>query len=191
VKPKSPNTDPRLHGVDGSRSFAAELAETADDLRQLASDFGLRPYRVFSVRIRWSGDTVGAGEPRVVLEEEFLPTPRVNLERLRREAREPGGYVERGLIRMDRVSARYTEDQIDALCVGRDAPENEERLIEVRIDGRTGEEPTRRRFAVAEAPFLRAEGFEWIVRLTPQDDARKRDGSPALAPRSLLERDRR
>jgi len=189
VKPRSPNADPRLHGVDGERSLAADLAETADELRQIAADLGVRPYRIFSVRIRWSGSVVGAGVPSVVLEEEFLPTPRINLERMRREAREPGGYVERGIVKMDRISARYTEDQIDALCVGRLAPANEERLIEVRLDSRQGE-PARRRFAVAEAPFLRAESFEWIVRLVPQDDPRERSGAPALAPRSLLERDR-
>lgn len=190
MKPRSPNTDPHLRGIDGSHTLAAELAETVDDLRQIATDFGIRPYRVFSVRIRWSGAVVGAGEPSVVLEEEFLPTPRVELERVRREPREPGGYVERGIVRMDRVSARYTEDQIDALCVGRDAPANEERLIEVRLDGRTGDEPIRRRYAVVEVPFLRAAAFEWVVRLAPQDDPRQRDGRPALAPRSLLERDR-
>lgn len=189
MNPKSPNRDPRLHGVDGSRTLADELAEVVDDGRQLAADFGLRPYRVFSVRIRWSGSTVGAGEPSVVLEEEFLPTPRVNLDKLRREPREPGGWVERGTLRMDRVSARYTEDQIDALCVGRSAPANEERLIEVRVDDRHGL-TRRRRFTVSGVPFLRAERFEWVVDLLPQDDARERDGSPALAPRSLLERDR-
>lgn len=183
---RSPNDDPRLRPVDGSRTLVDELGELADDMRQIGVDLGLRPYRVFSVRIRWSGDRVGTGEPAVVLEEEFLPTPKVTT-RLRREAREPGGWVERGGTTLTEVSPRYTEAQIDALCA-RTGPLNEERFIEVRMDSRDGEEVPRRRYVVTEAPERRAERFDWRVQLSPQDDGRTRAGAPQVAPRTPFDR---
>lgn len=186
---KSPNQDPALHPVDGSRTLVDDMGELVDDMRQIGVDLGLTPYRVFAVRLRWSGDRVGSGTPAVELEEEFLPTPRVDLAGLRREAREPGGYVERGTIRMDRVSPRYTEDQIASLCARGKLPPNVEAFIEVRMDARDPN-ALRRRFVVAEAPVRRAERFDWLVRLLPQDDPRRRSGAPELAPRDAFERDR-
>lgn len=189
MKPRSPNLDPELHPVDGARTLVEDFGELADEMRQIAVDVGLHPYRVFAVRITWSGDRVGSGEPRVTLEEEFLPTPRVDLAGLRRESREPGGYVERGTIRMDRVSPRYTEDQIATLCPkGGSLPPNVEAFIEVRMDSRDPN-AIRRRFVLADPPVRRADRFDWLVRLLPQDDHRERSGAPTLAPRTVLERD--
>lgn len=182
---RTPNDDPRLRGADGARTLVDDLGELADDMRQIGVDLGLRPYRVFSVRLRWSGDRVGLGEPAVVLEEEFLPTPKVSTS-LRREAREPGGWVERGRTTLTEVSPRYTEAQIDALCP-RTGPANEERFIEIRMDSRDENAP-RRRFVVAEAPERRAERFDWRVVLVPQDDARTRAGAPVVAPRTPYDR---
>ena len=61
AKPKS------LHALRDSelgRTLVDDLIPVADDLRQLYTEFGGRPYRVFLVWVRWSADEDGDGMVR-------------------------------------------------------------------------------------------------------------------------------
>ena len=60
-----------------TRTLVRKLSPTVDRLRQIATNLGVRPYRVFLVRTRWSGEERGEGQEVVYDEREILPTPRV------------------------------------------------------------------------------------------------------------------
>jgi hypothetical protein len=174
----TPNEDGRLGPLGiPEHSLVEQLGPVADDLRQIATDLGARPYRVWSVVVRWTGGKKGHGQVVVCSERELLPTPVVTV-RTRYDQTE-AGRLERGVTSLREISPRYTEDDIEALfprCLER----SEEAYIETRIDERDGT-TRRRRYAIVGAPVRHATRFEWTVDLTPQDDRRTRRGA-AVAP---------
>ena len=161
-----------------SASLVESMGATVDSLRQLYTDMGLRPYRVFSVLVRWTGGAVGRGRPEVVREVEFLPTPRLReVSSVRTELRS-GGRVERGTVWLEQISPRLTEDEVRRLVAPSGLGAGEEAWIEVRIDERDGN-TVRRRFVTSGVPERDAEGFQWRVRLVRQDEGRSRSGEPS------------
>lgn len=170
----TPNDDPRLHGLEQPESLIDSFGDLVDDLRQIAVDFGARPYRMWSVITRWTGGQKGRGEQEVIRETEIVPTPVVTLD-LRAEAK-PGGMNEKGTLLVSEISPRYTEDDLRALFCLQPLPEGHEGFIELRMDARDGRS-TRRRFVVQGAPERRADMFDWRVRLREQDVRRDRDGN--------------
>lgn len=170
-----PNDDPALRPHPSpERSFAETMGEIVDEARQLQTELGLRPYRVFSVLVRWSGGSPGRGEPCVVMEREILPTPLLRLDGARGSMRS-GGVAERGNVRLAEISTRYTEDELRALFHGEHSLPNESAFIEIRMDARDGV-VTRRRFVVAGAPFRDLDKWEWTVPLVEQTPNRTRGG---------------
>lgn len=176
-RPNPPNLDPRLGPNPApERSLVESLGAVADDLRQLYTDVGLRPYRMFSIIYRWSGGEIGRGEPTVISQEEFLPTPNISLLGVRGSPRE-AGIVERGDVRVTQISPRYTEDQIRTLFHCLPLPLGCEGFVEITVDSRDGASP-RRRFAVVGVPTREADRFHWVASLVRQDASRLRDGEP-------------
>jgi len=172
----TPNDDSRIGpSPRPEESLANCLGAVADDLRQLYTDFGLRPYRLFSIVTAWSGGEHGRGEERLVSETELLPTPRVSLASLRGSLSD-GGLRERGNLRVDQISPRYTEEDIYAIFHLHPLPPQFTGWLEVREDARDGAYPPRRRFTVAGVPARSADQFWWEVDLVQQDPARNRLG---------------
>lgn len=172
----TPNNDNRIGpNPRPDASLANSLGALADDLRQMYTDFGLRPYRLFSIVTEWSGGEYGRGEERLVSEVEMLPTPRVSLAGLRGSLSD-GGLRERGTLRVDQISPRYTEDDIYSLFHCHPLPPKYTGWIEMREDARDGDAPPRRRFVVIGTPARMADKFEWQVDLTQQDPSRNRLG---------------
>jgi hypothetical protein len=116
-----------LRDIENKRSLANDLVPIADDIRQLATDFGCRPYRVRLVWVRWqrasdpSGlvqlpevdideATVGAGTPVVLFELEILPTPKISTMNGVGKQALSTGRTEDGTITIDRISRSYSED---------------------------------------------------------------------------------
>jgi hypothetical protein len=160
------------------------LQSVVDDARQLLTDMGLRPYRVFTVIVEWSGSDMGLGTESVVSETEFLPTPLVSMRPIGSEMNE-GGQVERGNTELKEISGRYTEDQIRGLFQLQALPKNQLSYVEVFHDARDGQLQPRRRFQVTGVPWHDAENFQWVVKLTESDPDRRRDGSiiqPTVTP---------
>lgn len=166
----APLTDPCV-------SLAESLGETVDNIRQLYTDFGLRPYRVHSVVYEWSGGEVGRGTARVISEQELLPTPRLTETSAVQGEQRTGGLVERGSVRLVQVSPRYTEDQVRVLFHQLPLGQARQGFIELRVDARDGSSE-RRRFIVRGIPFRDAEGFQWRVNMIRQDEDRLRTGAP-------------
>lgn len=172
-----PNNDLTLHpNRSPELSLVESLGAVADNLRQISTDLGLRPYRMFSVTYKWTGGDVGRGEPVVAGETEFLPTPKIALFGVRGEGK-TGGLVERGDIRVTEISPRYTEDQINSLFHCAPLPKGFQGFIEIVMDRRDGA-AKRRRFTVFGAPTREADKFQWSVGLVRQDASRKIDGEP-------------
>lgn len=181
------NDDPAVH-ANGSPevSLVEELGAVADELRQIHTDLGTRPYRVFSVVYEWTGGEVGRGEPRVLSEQEILPTPLVDISGSSRGTTAAGSKSE-GTAKLTEVSPRYTEDQIHALFPTR-LQGAQRAFIEVRMDARDGSEPIRRRYTIKMAPYRNPTRFEWVVRLNAQEQDRTRAGeisTPKFYPKRL------
>jgi len=158
------------------RSIVAGFAGVVDGLRQLETNAGLRPYRVFAVVVKWSGGEVGRGDPTVESEVELLPTPLVRLKGIRFENK-PGGKTDRGYVEVSEVSTRYTEEQLlTAFHVKQPLGEGREAFYEIVRDARDGQPGLRRRFVLRQVPDHDAENFQWILRLSAQDKSRGKDG---------------
>ncbi len=169
---QTPDLDRRLHRAPAN-TIASCSAAMMDEARQALGDAGLRTYEVWSIVVRWSGGERHRGEPRVISELPFLPTPKVkNISSVNRELR-AAGQVSRGEVVLEGLSPRYTVDNISVLFPGQLQP-GDEHYIEVRGDARDGEAIQRQPYVASGTPERRA--FDWTVRLTKQDEARTRVG---------------
>lgn len=128
---KPPHLRPlRDHEVPASEVEC--LIDVADDLRQLYTDFGLRPYRVFLVWVEWTADEnddglvqdeealldddeVGIGRPRLVHEVEILPTPLVGDLSGVGKRQDPTGLTESGGISVSQITMSFSEDVLMGL----------------------------------------------------------------------------
>lgn len=172
-----PNPDP-------ARSIVARFSGVVDGMRQLQTDAGQRPYRVFAVVVGWTGQEVGRGDPVVLSQVELLPTPMVRLRGIRFENK-PAGKTDRGYVEVSEISPRYTEAElVRSFHVKPDLTEGLEVFYEVQRDARDGAEGIRRRFVLRGVPDHDAENFMWTIKLSAQDPARGKGGKPARAERS-------
>jgi hypothetical protein len=177
-RPQQPNTDPGLlEPYNPQTSLVESLGGVVDSVRQISVDLGLHPYKVHAVRIKWTGGEIGRGEPKVQFDEPILPTPRVsNISNLDREST-AAGVCEKGTVRLDRISPRYTEDQIKYyFSTESDLGNDEEGFIEISIDERDGK-TERKRYVVSGVPERRPQRFDWTVVLTKQEDDRLRNAN--------------
>jgi len=90
-----------------ARSLAGSLGPSLDEIRQIGTDLGLRPYRVFLVHWQWAGEK-GVGRPREISRREILPTPRVRDMSQASFLMSQFGMTEAGGIFIDRISAKYS-----------------------------------------------------------------------------------
>lgn len=158
-------------------SLAGQLRPVADSLRDLLTQFGLRPYKVSILRVRWTGLTRGEGQAQVVSELVLLPTPKVvSIENLE-AVLSPIGVNETGTLELVQISTSYTEEQLRGLTArGEAIPANEEVLYEIefqRLDG--GGPLEKRRFTLASAPEYKPGAFQWAVRLERARGGRARN----------------
>lgn len=79
--------------------------------------FGLRPYDVTLVWIRWSGSERGAGKPKVLREVQMIPAPEVI--DLTGVSMSPVsvGILPVGSVRLQKVSSSFTADDLRGLTV--------------------------------------------------------------------------
>lgn len=93
------------------RTLANKLGGLTDRIRQLATNFGVRPYRVFLRWTVWDGTERGEGVEQDVLTVEILPTPKlVNLDSLSFSFWH-AGQIPVGSVRLEKISvASFTED---------------------------------------------------------------------------------
>ena len=159
-------------------TLAGSFIGLADDLRDMFTQFGLRPYTVRRIRVKWSGQRRGVGQPTVIFSEPILPTPKVTDISGLSELLHPIGLDEHGSIRLSEISGTYTEDDLRGLdSSGKGAAVDEEFFYEIeyaRPDGLAGE---KRRFFPSGAASYNAGKLQWTLMLEKSNEDRGRDGS--------------
>jgi len=165
------------------QTLAGELVPVADDIRELYSEFGLRPYRVFLVHAMWSGGRRGIGDLVITSRREILPVPRVrDIDSVRRSV-EPTGLTEQGEIVIDQISPKYAEDDlvgrtpdVTDMAMTRTARQDVEFWWEVEEARASAPRSIRRFSPPAAAPMLSRGGLHWRVTLVRQGYDRARAG---------------
>lgn len=177
-----------LTTAEAKRSLAHRFGPRADRLRQFATKFGIRPYRVFLIWTRWWGDERGEGRETEIKRVEILPNPKV--ESLDAVAYSPSsaGTIPLGSIRLTGVSVdAFTFDLLEgrhADVIERDDAKTIKGDVsffyEIVEDGRGDDPPTRARFRLATTPFRRAEKVDWLLVLERASEDRTRAGTSQI-----------
>lgn len=175
-----------LTDEQAQRSFANRFGRTADNLRQLATKFGIRPYRVFLVWQKWTGVERFEGDPVTLLELEILPTPEV--QSLDSVAVNPltAGMLQMGMVRVKEVSTSLTYEQLKGLAIPGQPlldhiPQPFSFFYELREDGRSGVKTVRRKYRLATEPTRDAGNVQWVLTLEKISEDRNRDGQSEYA----------
>lgn len=163
-------------------TLMSQMSPDIDEIRQIATDLGLRPRRVFIVHVLWTGVKVGDGNPIEISRREILPTPRIRDMSATTEVVSPFGRVEEGGIVVDRISAKYSEDDLTGKtpdlidpAMTRTGKRNGEYFWEVQ-ENRPGFPKTiPRRYIHAAAPTLMRGGSHWRIPLNKQNVDRSRN----------------
>lgn len=161
-------------------SLVGELFGCVDVIRQIATDLGARPYRVFLVWTLWSGEERGEGVEAIVREEEILPVPKVaELSGIQLQLLDIG-MDEQGAVQVSQISPRYTENQLlGRKQDGSGVAKNETFSWEVRLDkGDMSDLKRRRRFMIKGVPSFKADSLMWSVNLIRAGSDREHDGRP-------------
>ena len=88
-----------------------ELIPVVDEVRQLATDFGIRPYQVFLVYRSWESGTIGDGLYHD-LETEIVPRPRLSGWQGNERKTRSGGVLGVGDARCVAISRTFTKEQL-------------------------------------------------------------------------------
>lgn len=171
-----------LTPIQARRALAHRLSPRVDRLRQFATKFGIRPYRLFLTWSLWSGTERGEGEERVVKRVEVLPTPKVTDLTSQSLAAFSGGVLPLGSVRVSEISAATMT--LDVLT-GRMYPDAHEDHVpdgvsfyyELVEDGRGDPQPLRAKYRPAAVPFRDAGRVQWVVVLERVSEDNQRDGT--------------
>jgi hypothetical protein len=165
-------------------SLGQDLIDTADSIRDIATEFGLRPYEVSLIMTRWSGGQGmdikrGIGAEVIISTIPLLPTPLLTDMTGVAQINTPVGLDEFGEVLLTEVSARYREEQLRGLGPnGEPIEKNVQFYYEIEFPppqfaDRDGQ---RRRFTIKGAPMYFADKFQWQIRLERQRGDRQRNG---------------
>lgn len=165
------------------RTLANRFVGRADRLRQLNTKFGLRPYRVWLVWTKSTGEERGEGKEVVVRRTELLPTPRV-VDLTVTYASFPAGVNTEGMLKLTEVSQSYPFDVLKGLYVPEqhedEVPQPYDFYYEVAEDGR-GENPEQRnRYRLYSTPFRQPGKVMWSITLESTFSDEDREGTPLL-----------
>lgn len=167
-----------LKGPQIDHTVIASLTPCVDQIRDIYTQFGARPYTVSLIWTRWSGGQRGIGVEEVAELEQILPTPKIGPLTAIDTNVSPVGTEELGNIRLSEISPRYTEDRLNGISSdGTQTPEDQNFYYEVvylRADG----PGVRRRFTPSGTPSYDPLKFQWVVNLSKQYDDRARNQDP-------------
>ena len=159
-------------------TLARALVHCVDQVRDINTQLGLRPYVVRLVHTRWSSGERGAGVEQVISVVPITPIPKIEtISALDVNYSSVGGQ-ENGCLRVSQISGRYTEDQL----LGRTYdgnPIDEDTNFFYEIEYRGGNGPQHmRRFYVSGAPQKSPGGVQWEIEIQRSNQDRLYDGTP-------------
>ena len=176
-QPASPYTD--VTGTQLGASLGQTLIPVIDGVRDLLPRFGLRPYVLRVVKLRWSGPRRGMGQPYVECANDILPTPKVTDLSGMTEIATPVGLDEVGTVMVTQISGRFTDEFFRfASPDGKEPEPNEEIFYEIEFPQVSGKPGDKRRFALRGAPMYYASKFYWQIRLERTRSDRAENGDP-------------
>lgn len=161
------------------KTLAQKLIPTVDGIRNLSTKFGIRPYTLKVVRVRWTGSQRYEGTPTVVDEMPILPTPLIVDLSTMQEVNTPVGLDEVGTILVTEISGAYTDEQLRFQSRAGDGPEIQlEVFYEIEFRQPNGSPGDKRRFFIRSAPQYWAAKCMWQIRLERQRPDRNANGDP-------------
>jgi len=168
-------TDPT--GMQSSQTLARKLIPIVDSIRDLATKFGTRPYKVRVVRARWSSGQRGVGTPVIERALDILPTPLLQDMSGITEIVQSVGLDEIGGVSVSEISGRFTDEELrfcqpDGTPLGPD----EEVWYEIEFPRPDGKPGDLRRFYMNAAPMYFASRMQWTIRLEKAHSDRGRRG---------------
>jgi hypothetical protein len=179
-----------LNPYQAKATLANRLGRVADRLRQFSTSFGLRPYRIFLVWSKFSGDERGEGTEREIQRIEILPTPRVSELTAIQQLSYAPGVLGTGTLRVDLISVHFPESTLNGTQipgVGQDLgsyPNDVDFWWELRSDARGLDIPVPLRFRLGASPVLLPGQVGWAVVLEKQEEpTRAKDQLPPFADR--------
>jgi hypothetical protein len=107
------------------------LVDDIDDLRELADEFGTRPFRLYTVTRSWDEGVIGEGEMSDSLEE-LRPPPKVDPFLDLGYRLQPCGIDEAGVVRLTEVSLANTYQDLVGHAPDQDLEPGVERLFLLR-----------------------------------------------------------
>ena len=166
-----------LTPAEFKNSLARKLIPVVDGIRDLRTQFGLRPYQVRLIRTQWTGGKRGLGQELTVIDLPILPTPLISDLTGVALTVTPSALEELGTIVLSEISGAYSDDML----LGKDDQGNgpgpdEDVWYEVALLGPTGEIAARRRFVWRSLPAYQAAQFQWLITLERAYDDRTRAG---------------
>lgn len=151
----------------------------APRLQQLSTRFGIRPYRVFMVWTKWTGEERGEGDEKLILREELLPTPLVDFSGVTFEG-SAVGRMPTGFVTVREVVVTYTADVLQGLKLPEPhedvLPEPYDFCYEVVEDDRGDPNPKHSKFRLAKVPFRDAANVQWTLSLERMSEDNLRTG---------------
>ncbi len=176
-KPKREFTDPTKMNL--SNTLAQTLIPVTDSIRDLHTQFGLRPYKLSILRVKWSGGERGRGTPHVHSALAITPTPLVQDLTTMTEVLSPVGLDEVGVVSVSEISGRFTDDELRFLDEDGESPgPDEEVFYEIEYPQPGKRSSVKRRFFLRGAPFYSSGRFQWTIRLEKANEDRSRIGDP-------------
>lgn len=161
------------------KSLARKFVPLADSLRDLFTKFGLRPFVVRLMRVRWNGEERGIGVAEVDSEVIIEPTPKISDLTALTELVQPVGLDEVGGLLLSEISGRYTEDELKGLKPGEtEIPPNVEVFYEIEFPRLDGAPSVKRRFFFRSAPYYNSGALQWSIRLEKSGEDRALNGDP-------------
>lgn len=166
-------------GEQFESTVVQRLTPYVDQIRDIATRLGARPYRVALIWTQWSGGETGIGVEQVLREEFLLPTPMIGVLNTVKEELTSVGLEEVGELRVTEISPRYNEDYL----MGRDdtghqIPSDQNFYWEIAFPRPDGQKGVRRRFLPKSVPSYQGTNFEWTIDLVKAIENRDRDGDP-------------
>ena len=153
------------------RSLLASLSPVVDRIRQIRTDLGLSPYRVFLVHWRWPGKR-GLGRPVETARVEITPTPKISDMNGVAFAVASFGTTEGGGLYVSKISQRYSEEDLigttpDMMDPARPQTSlfNMEFFWEIQLRNHSSKA---RRYIPAGVPMFDRSGLHWHLNLTKQ-----------------------
>lgn len=179
-----------LTPYEAQHSIAHRFTRIGDRLRQFNTKFGLRPYRVFLVWVKWDGAERGEGNEREIQRTEILPTPLVESLDSVTFSFFHAGTLPVGSIKVSQISAGvFTEDMLRGRMIPvaheDSVPEPFDFFYEVYEDGRGDPEPVRGRYRLLTTPMRRAGKLDWNLMLERVSPDPNRHGTTRFSPGGL------